>query len=94
MRTILRSSFLILAGSFSGCGLAQMGHDTARLFTPSTGDYGDGDVHDGKSVDEWSVAGSEGRGDKPIDRESDGLTKYVSSDKARRIARNLGTDSP
>jgi hypothetical protein len=27
-------------------------------------------------------------------REKDGLTDILSSDKARRIARNLGTDSP
>lgn len=78
---------------WSGCGLAQMGRDTARMFTPNTGDYSS-DVDDGQFQDEWSVAGREGRGETKLDRESDGLTPYLSSDKARRIARNLGTDSP
>ena len=71
-----------------------MGRDTARMFTPSTGDYGDNDVYDGRSSDDWSFSGREARGDRPLDHEADGLTRFVSSDKARRIGRNLGTDSP
>ena len=45
-------------------------------------------------LDDWLVAGGVGRGETKLDRESDGLTPYLSSDKARRIARNLGTDAP
>jgi len=78
---------------WTGCGLKHMARDTAHMFSPSTGDYAS-DVDDGQLQDEWSVAGREGRGETKLDREADGLTPFLSSDKARRIARNLGTDSP
>jgi hypothetical protein len=85
---------LVLAGLLAvctGCGLV---HETARMFQPNSKDYSDFDIDDGKMTDEWSIAGQEGRGDTPMSREKDGLTDILSSDKARRIARNLGTDSP
>ncbi|HBH53760.1 MAG TPA: hypothetical protein DDY91_17880 [Planctomycetaceae bacterium] len=75
----------------SGCGIVQ---ETTRMFQPNGADYSDFDIDDGKATDEWSIAGREGRGDMPMAREKDGLTDIISSDKARRIARNLGTDSP
>jgi len=71
----------------SGCGIVQ---ETARMFQPTSSDYSDFDIDDGKATDEWSVAGREGRGDMPVSREKDGLTDLLSSDKARRIA----PDSP
>lgn len=96
MRTAFHGLLIFVAVCVChGCGLAQMGQDTARMFTPNGRDSNDGDdIYDGRMTDEWSVAGKEGRGDRPIEREADGLTKYLSSDKARRIGRNLGTDAP
>jgi hypothetical protein len=91
MRLLPLFVFAALLSLGMGCGLV---HETARMFQPNSQDYSDFDIDDGKMTDEWSVAGQEGRGDTPMTREKDGLTDILSSDKARRIARNLGTDSP
>lgn len=84
--------------SASGCGLFQMGQDISkaswRQFRPKTRDYAD-PVNDPNSADyhdEWESVGSEGRGDQSFEKESDGLTKWISSPKARSIERNLGVE--
>lgn len=42
--------------------------------------------------DEFDVVGREGRGHQAMEHESDGLTKWIESPKARAINRNLGFD--
>ncbi|MDB5385715.1 MAG: hypothetical protein JWM11_1361 [Planctomycetaceae bacterium] len=42
--------------------------------------------------DEYKVAGDEGRADLPREKESDGLTPWMQSSKARAIEKNLGID--
>lgn len=81
-----------------GCGLFQMGKDISqaswRQFRPKTRDYADpnNDPNSAEYHDEWGSVGSEGRGDQAYEKESDGLTKWVSSPKARSIERNLGIE--
>jgi hypothetical protein len=81
-----------------GCGLFQMGQDVTKAswkqFRPKTRDYADpiNDPNSKDYQDEWSTVGSEGRGDQSFDKESDALTKWISSPKARAIERNLGVE--
>ncbi len=91
---------LALAGLLvlPGCGLFQMGKDISkaswRQFRPKTRDYAD-PINDPNSADyhdEWETVGSEGRGEQSYEKESDGLTKWISSPKARSIERNLGVE--
>lgn len=94
MQRFIFPLIVVACGLSSGCGLLEWGRDTARVFTPRGTDYDKDDIYDSRAVDDWSSVGREGRGDSPIDKESDGLTPYLSSDKARRIARNVNVDSP
>lgn len=87
---------LMLCGSSllaGGCAVADAGKSladaTARMFTPNPKDYMD---DTDQKIDEWSSVGSEGRGDRARDRESDGLTGLITSQKAQGIERNLGVD--
>lgn len=81
-----------------GCGLFQIGQDITkaswRQFRPKTNDYADpiNDPNSAEYHDEWESVGSEGRGDQAYEKESDGLTKWISSPKARSIERNLGVE--
>lgn len=43
-------------------------------------------------TDEYDVVGKEGRGHQAMEHESDFLTRFISSPKARAINRNLGYD--
>ena len=86
----------VATGSLAGCGIMQAGKQITqasfRQFSPKTSDYADPTNDGSDSADEWDFVGSEGRGDLPRDKESDGLTKWISSPKARSIERNLGVD--
>jgi hypothetical protein len=42
--------------------------------------------------DEYKVAGDEGRADLPREKETDGLSAWMESPKARAINKNLGID--
>jgi len=42
--------------------------------------------------DDYDFVGDEGRGDRPREKESDGLSKWVESPQARSINRNLGIE--
>lgn len=61
-----------------------------RAFTPKTADPGDdADEDDGQ----WDFVGDEGRADYDRERDPDPwFGKYIISDKARSIERNLGVD--
>jgi hypothetical protein len=45
---------------------------------------------DDQDEDKWSFVGKEARGHRTLDDERDPLKKYLMSDEARRIERNLG----
>lgn len=42
--------------------------------------------------DDYKVAGEEGRAELPREKETDGLTPFLESPKARAINKNLGID--
>ena len=50
------------------------------------------DANSDNVSDEFGFVGREGRGHRPRDKESDGLTKSLSSPESRAILRNLGVD--
>jgi hypothetical protein len=80
----------------AGCGLFSAGREMSKAsvdqFAPRTHDYRD-DVNDSDEfVDPHVAVGREARGHLPPDHESDGLSKYIASPKARAIERSLGVD--
>jgi hypothetical protein len=83
-----------LSAAQIGCALVQQGTDVAsstlKSVRPNAKGYADDNNED--FVDTWSEAGEEGRGDRPLEKESDGLTPYLESPKARAINRSLGID--
>ena len=86
------SSFLL-----TGCNVMSEGKRTAKTaadgFAPRSRDLdSDDNRNGGEYVDPWRFVGKEGRADEQMEHESDGLTKYMSSPKARAIERNLGID--
>jgi hypothetical protein len=56
----------------------------------NSGGYADGNEEG--LQDTWSSNTFEGRADQPMEKESDGLTKYIESPKARAINHSLGLD--
>jgi hypothetical protein len=101
MRPIPRLSsaalvWIVAVLPMTGCGIIQAGKDITRAgfrqFTPKTSDYADATDYGQEEPDEWEFVGSEGRGGMQREKESDGLTKWISSPKARSIERNLGYD--
>lgn len=80
----------------TGCGIMQAGKDITRAgfrqFSPKTADYADPTEYGESEPDEWEFVGTEGRNGMQREKESDGLTKWLSSPKARSIERNLGYD--
>ena len=77
----LSLSLIIVIGwsSLSGCALFQ---DFYKKQAKAQDDY----------HDEYRVAGDEGRADIPREKETDGLTPLLQSEKARAIEKNLGID--
>lgn len=101
MRHFPRSSMLALwlavaTLSLTGCGIIQAGKDITRAgfrqFSPKTKDYADPTEYGQEEPDEWEFVGTEARGGLAREKESDGLTQWLSSPKARSIERNLGYD--
>ena len=94
MRRLSYAVFCILLALQSGCEMLKEGRLTAtraiNSFRPNLRDYAD-NANDENYVDEWSQA-QEARGDRPVEKESDGLTNLTSSPKARAINRSLGID--
>jgi len=86
---------LPLAACVSGCGLVSAGRSMTssmtQLMKPNAKDYEETDIY-AAGTDAWSQVGVEARGHQPMEHESDGLTRFVSSPKAQRINRNLGID--
>lgn len=84
---------LLIAFS-SGCSMVE--HPTSamrrmtRMFTPNPRDFSDGSEED---TGEWDFVGEEGRGDRTRERDPDPwFKKYLMSEKANSIERNLGID--
>lgn len=89
---------LLLGSSLSctGCALWDAGKDVTKAgadqFKFRDRDYRDDANLDDNYNDEWGGVGKEGRGHEPMEHESDGLSKWWASPKARAIERNLGFD--
>ncbi|MCA9041073.1 MAG: hypothetical protein KDA65_12045 [Planctomycetaceae bacterium] len=77
---------------FSGCQTIQTDANKAMMETKRQLRIKPSDYNDGtEDLDEdWSFVGEQGRGDMPKEKESDGLTNFLESEKARSINRNLG----
>lgn len=73
----------------TGCGqIRNVWHSSMTGFDPSTGDYAD---DSDEEAEKWVTdAGTEGRSDQPREYENDPLKKYLTSEKALSIERNLG----
>jgi len=91
---------LILAGlclmSICGSGCAMVEHPgtamrrMTRMFTPNPTDW---DEKSDEDSGEWDFVGDEGRGDRTRERDPDPwFKKYLMSEKANSIERNLGID--
>ena len=94
MRFLPCVALCALCAAQMGCAIAQQGTDmansTLKAVRPNARGYSDDNNED--YVDTWAEAGQEGRGDRPLEKESDGLTPYIESPKARAINRSLGID--
>jgi len=81
------------AGLQSGCAAVESGgemmRESFRIFKPRTTDYRDVSEEE---ADEWSSAGKEARGNRPLDKENDPIRDWTMSPRARSIERNLGFD--
>lgn len=91
---------LILLGlcliSITGSGCAMVEHpktamrQMTRMFTPNPNDW---DEQSDEDSGEWDFVGEEGRGDQTRERDPDPwFKKYLMSEKANSIERNLGID--
>lgn len=68
----------------------EMTRQSMRIFKPRPTDYRDLTEEEG---DEWSYVGKLARGNQPREKDTDWWwTKFVMSEKARAIERNLGVD--
>lgn len=96
MRRFVRLSVCGLSLWLSGCVVADVGRDltkgTVDTFSPTGRGYRDDANSDGDYVDNFSYVGREGRGDTPMEHQSDRLTNFWTSPKARAIERNVGID--
>jgi len=86
---------LVVSVLACGCSVFKAGkemtQESARSLRPSARDYRD-DVNDERQQDVWSSVGVQARGGQPVDHESDGLTRFTQSAKARSINRSLGVE--
>lgn len=95
MRRIV--NVIIVAGillSSTGCVVFERGkyamRQTSRMLRPDTRDYDDDTDADSG---EWDFVGDEGRADQKREMDPDRWwKKYIMSDKANSIERNLGVD--
>lgn len=90
--TLMVMSLAIFA--CTGCHLVEHPKSAARrmtrMFTPRPDDW-DSEVNE--DVEEWDFVGEEGRGDQTRERDPDPwFKKYLMSEKANSIERNLGID--
>ncbi|NOX54753.1 MAG: hypothetical protein GXP27_10000 [Planctomycetes bacterium] len=88
---ILAAAALSAVGG--GCALVQPAQTFARsswrAFRPKPNDYRD--VTE-ESEDQWAFVGEEARGARPVDHDPDPFKRFLMSEKARSIERNLGVD--
>ncbi len=84
----------VLAVAISGCSMVESPKSATRrmtrMFTPNPEDW-DSEVNEDDQ--EWDFVGDEGRGDQSRERDPDPwFKKYLMSEKANSIERNLGID--
>ena len=93
--TILFLTLLLLTFSLTGCAVIEAGNEMA-LFTwkamkPRPTDYKSPFDDDGS---EWDSVGKDGRGDRKKEYDPDPwYQKYIMSEKANSIERNVGIHS-
>ena len=96
MRRLASLALFVICCSSTGCALMDIGRDitdsSARLFRPNHRGYRDEANDEEDYHDEWTAVGNEARGERSKDHESDGLTHWMESPKARAINRSLGVD--
>jgi len=92
-RLSLMTLCLLLVTS-AGCGLVEGPRSATRrmtrMFTPNPTDWDKGADED---AGQWDFVGEEGRGEQERERDPDQwFKKYLMSEKANSIERNLGID--
>lgn len=78
---------LLLGVSTTGCALTGAAKDTFAMFRPSSDDGWDPTENPDP---QWDSVGVEARGGESLEYENDPSRKYLMSNKARAIERNLG----
>ena len=96
MRFFVLAVLPLVLASAPGCMLTDMFRESARttkrIYTPDTNGYRDTSEEPGAG-DEWAFVGEDGRGGQPREHDPDPFWKrWVMSEKARSIERNLGYD--
>lgn len=86
MRILLLFAILISPG-LSGCALTNAVKETLTMFRPSSDDGWDPTDHPDP---QWDSVGIEARGGSALEYENDPSRKWLMSNKARAIERNLG----
>ena len=95
IRTRLTLMVIVLLASVgSGCNMVEKPSSAmrrmTRMFTPNPTDL---DADASSDEGEWDFVGDEGRGDQTRERDPDPwFKKYLMSEKANSIERNLGID--
>jgi hypothetical protein len=78
---------LLLSVSTTGCALTNAVKETFAMFRPSSDDGWDPTENPDP---QWDSVGVEARGGESLEYENDPSRKYLMSNKARAIERNLG----
>tara|TARA_R110002124_G_scaffold63470_3_gene173928 strand:- start:6253 stop:6561 length:309 start_codon:yes stop_codon:yes gene_type:complete len=97
MKSLILTCLVLSPALFfvTGCNaimqpISELNRETMRAFKPKPFDA---DWSGEEEIDQWSYVGDEARGDRPKESDPDGWwQKYVMSNKARNIERNLGIE--
>lgn len=96
MRQFFCIAVFVFGTCQTGCSLLEESRDavksTFNTIRPKKGDYRNDNTDGPLHSDEWGYVGDEARAGDIREKETDGLTKWVQSPKARDIERNLGID--
>lgn len=96
MRRFLCIATIVVCACQTGCAMLEEGRDAIKTtfdaVRPKTGGYRDDNNDGAQHNDSWKFVGDESRAGDVREKETDGLTKFVQSPKARDIERNLGID--
>lgn len=97
MKSLILTCIVLSPALFLGAGcnaimepISELNHQTMRAMKPKPFDS---DWSGEEEIDQWASVGDEARGDRPKESDPDPWwQKWVMSNKARNIERNLGIE--